>query len=425
MVKGRFMLGVVKRTRLSAVVGAALILFLAGCGQSSSTNHSTADDPLEPAHPQRVERMGWLWEVPEGARLIDTVPVPVGVAVLLDDGFVALAGDTGEELWRYRVGEDARAAYASRSGGFLAVEVEDTEDGPALIELDPSTGEVLREVALEESGGDSGIDEGSFSRNVAEGVRIASDPFDDPALRALSLETGEDLWVQEKPPECTTVDGPSTDTTLVGVLGEVVLEEFFCTGSEDGAGLLGRDLSTGEELWRFEEDLGPSEPDLGSPERHYDPLSDRYLAERTLNGTTRVFDVVTGDLLGEWDETVLGVLEDESVVVRYTDADEYRRENPSGEVLETVPVPDGASRSEHPVILTGGVVGHGYDTRDQEVRIWFQAWGNDGDPSMIDVSEAGLEGKEAALSTLVVPGAVVLDYREDGGQGQQVLLGLT
>ncbi|WP_157982512.1 PQQ-binding-like beta-propeller repeat protein [Nocardiopsis sp. FIRDI 009] len=423
---GGFVMGVTGRTRLLTVVCASLLLPLAGCGLSSGTGHSTNDDVRELAYPERVERVGWEWEVPEGARLVDTVPVPVGIAVLLDDGFVVLAGDTGEELWEYRAGEDARAAYASHLGDYLAVEIEDPEDGSALVELDPSTGEVLQEVAVEEAtSSDRGIDEGSFSRNVADGVRVARDPFDDPALRALSLETGEALWVQEEPPECTTVDGPSRDTTAASVLGEVVLEGFFCTGGEDGAGLLGRNLATGEELWRFEEDFGPSEPDLGAPERRYDPLTDRYLAERTLNGPTRVFDVVTGELLGEWEGAVIGVLEDESVVVLYAEEGEYRREDLSGEVLNAMPIPSGASRSEYPAVLEGGVIGHGRDTRDQEVQVWFHAWGNDGEPSAIDVSDAALEDDKAALSTTAVPGAVVLSYSEDGDEGREVLLGLT
>lgn len=426
MVNGGFTMGVTGRTRLSTMVCAALLFPLAGCGLSSGTDHSTNDDPRKLVYPERVERLGWEWEVPERARLVSTVPIPVGVAVLLDDGFVALAGESGEELWHYRAGEDARAAYASHLGDYLAVEVEDPEEGPALVELDPSTGEKLREVPIEEAtSSDSGIDEGSFSRNVADGVRVARDPFDDPALRALSLETGETLWVQQEPPECTTVNAPNRDTTASTVLGEVVLEGFFCTGGEDGAGLLGRDLRTGEELWRFEEDFGSSDPDLSAPERRYAPLTDRYLAERTLNGPTRVFDVVAGELLGEWDGAVLAVLEDESVVVWYTQDGEYRREDLSGQVLEAVPVPGGTSRSEYPVALEGGVLGHGRHTPDPQVRVWFHAWGDDGGPWAIDVGGAGLEDAEAALSATAVPGAVVLSYSEEGGQKREVLLGLT
>ncbi|MFD6095548.1 PQQ-binding-like beta-propeller repeat protein [Nocardiopsis flavescens] len=369
--------------------------------------------------------MSWEWEVPEGARLVATVPVPVGVAVLLDDGFVALAGDTGDELWAYRAGENARAAHASHLGDYLALEIADPEDGPVLVELDPSTGEVLQEVAIETTSSDqSGIDSESFNRNVADGVRIARDPFDDPALRALSLETGEALWTREEPPACTTVDGPDRDTTAGTVVGDVVLEGFFCTGGEDGGGLLGRDLATGQEIWRFEEQFGPSDPDLGPPERRYDPLTDRHVAVRTLNGPTQVFDVVSGDLLGEWDGEVVGVLEDESVVARYTEDGEYRREDSSGHVLEAIPIAPGVG-PEYPVALQGGVVGHGRDSENSEVRVWFQSWESDTEPSAIDVSNAGLEDDETDISLLAIPGAVVLASSENNGEGSAILLGLT
>ncbi|MGW8529569.1 MULTISPECIES: outer membrane protein assembly factor BamB family protein [Nocardiopsidaceae] len=349
----------------------------------------------------------------------------MGIVVLLDDGFVALAGDTGEELWQYRVGDNARAAYASHAGDYLAVETEGSETGPSLVELDPSTGEVLQEIAIEESSsGDSGIDAGAFSRNVAHGVRIARDPFDDPALRAVALDTGENLWVQQEPPECTTIEATNSDTTVGMVMGDIVLEGYSCAGGDDGAGLLGRDLTSGEELWRFEEGFGSSDPELNAPERRYDPLTDQYLAVRTQSGATRVFDVATGEVFGEWDGAVIGVLEDESVVIQFGEDSEYQRTDRSGTVLEALSMPHGTSRTEYPVALEGGVVGHGSDTRDSEARVWFHAWGNDAEPTNIDVSDAGLEDDEAVLSATAAPGAVVLSYSEDGTEGREVLLGL-
>ncbi|WP_067599177.1 hypothetical protein [Nocardiopsis listeri] len=59
-----------------------------------------------------------------------------------------------------------------------------------MVELEPLTDEVLREAESKgSSGGDIGIDEGSFSQNVAGGVSAAGGPV----LRALSLGTGEAL----------------------------------------------------------------------------------------------------------------------------------------------------------------------------------------------------------------------------------------
>lgn len=415
-----------RRVRLAAAVG-AVVLSAAGCGVFSGHRHTTNDDPRELSLPQRIEQVVWDWEAPEGVRLVATVAVPVGVVVVLDDGFVALAGDTGEEVWQYRVGEDARAAYASRRGDYLAMEVEDPEDGALLVELAPSTGEVVKQVAIEETDDERGIN-GAFGRNVSDGVLILRDPFDAPALEGRSLETDEALWVREDPPECTAVDGPTTDTVASVVLGEVVLEGFSCTGGddEDGAGLLGRDLFTGEELWRFEEVLGPSVPGLGVLHRRYDPLTDRHLAMRTLNGLTRVFDVVDGELLGEWEEQVIGVLEDGSVALHSAEHNQYRREDSSGELLAALSVPRGVNRSVYPVLVDDGVVSHGYSTLEPGVRVWFQSWEweNDGEPVVIDVADERLSDPEAAVSATAIPGAVLLHYSEDGPEAKEVLFGL-
>ncbi|MEY9215021.1 PQQ-binding-like beta-propeller repeat protein [Thermobifida halotolerans] len=413
--------------RLAAAVG-AVVVSVAGCGVFSGHRHTTDDDPRELSHPERIEQVAWDWEAPEGVRIVATVAVPVGVVVVLDDGFVALAGDTGEEVWHYRVGEDARAAYASRQGDYLAMEIEDPEDGAMLVELAPSTGEVLKQAAIEETDDERGIN-GAFGRNVSDGVLILRDPFDDPALEGRSLETGEALWVREDPPECTKVDGPNTDTVASAVLGEVVLEGFSCTGGEDddGAGLIGRDLYTGEELWRFEEVLGPSVPGLGVLHRRYDPLTDRHLAMRTVNGLTRVFDVVSGELLGEWEEEVIGVLEDGSVALESAKHNQYRRLDPSGELLTALSIPRGVDRSVYPVVVEDGVVSHGRSTLEPGIRVWFQSWEweNDGEPVVIDVDDERLDDPEAAISATAVPGSVLLRYSEDGPEAKEILFGLT
>ena len=406
-----------------------LILALSGCTLLEDTHHSINTDPRELTYPERIEKVGWEWEVPEGERLVDTVAIPVGIAVLLNSGFIALAGDTGNELWEYRPGKNARLAYASHLGDYLALEIDDPEDGPILVELDPSTGEILQESALETSIGDQdGIDDKWFSRNAADGMRIGRDPFDDPALRGVSLATGEALWVQEEPPECTTVDGPIRDTTESMILGDVVLEGFFCTGGkdEDGGGLIGRDLATGEEIWRFEEQYGYPYLGLIPPERDYDPLTDRHLAVRTVNAPTLVFDVVDGEYLGEWDGVVVGIMEDESVVVQYTEDGEYRREDSSGNILETMPI-DPGDGIKYPVVLQDGIVSRAWDNKNSKDQIWFQPWGDNNEPSMIDMSNTNLENKENNISLTAVPGAVIISSskeEDDENEGKSTIIGL-
>ena len=407
-----------------------LILALSGCNLPEGTRHSINTDPRELVYPERIEKVGWEWEVPEGEQLVSTIAVPIGVVALLSSGFVALAGDTGDELWEYRPGKNARLAYASLLGDYLALKIDDPKDGPTLVELDPSTGEVLRKVATETPTSDpEGINSDSFGRSVADGLIIGRDPFDDPALRGISLATGEALWVREEPPECTTVDGPITDTTESMIFGDVVLEGFFCTGGkdEDGGGLIGRDLATGEEIWRFEEQYGYPYLGLIPPERDYDPLTDRHLAVRTVNAPTLVFDVVDGEYLGEWDGVVVGIMEDESVVVQYTEDGEYRREDSSGNILETMPI-DPGDGIKYPVVLQDGIVSRAWDNKNSKDQIWFQPWGDNNEPSMIDMSNTNLENKENNISLTAVPGAVIISSpkeEDDENEGRSIIIGLT
>ncbi|OKI18987.1 hypothetical protein A6A08_05110 [Nocardiopsis sp. TSRI0078] len=409
----------------------SVLLLPTGCGLSFGTSHTTHDDARALPYPDQVERVGWEWRPPEGTRVIGTVPVPTGVAVVLDDGYVVLAGDTGEELWEYRAEAAALAAYASRDGEYLALEVEESETGSLLLRFDSSTGEILEESARDEAGGDdAGVDDSSFHRSVDEGTMVVRSSAG-PALTALSLETGDPVWTREEPAECTTTDGLNSSTDDAIVLDDVVVEAFTCAPSvvrdfaytrEEGdvviSGLVGRDLRTGEELWRFEEDFGVV-AFQSIDHRSLAPLSDRHLVVRTLNSPNILFDVSTGEVIGEWEGAVTGVLEDGSVVVWYARDGEYRREAPGGTTLATLPnpaeaVPDtsdvtglGAGDS---IVLAEGVVNSGEHSLGPDAEIWFHGWDSGDDPVVIDVSQVGAEDTEARPSITAVPGAVVLDY---------------
>ena len=109
---GQVVIKLAQRALFSTFICTSLLLSLAACGVPSGTSHSTNTNPRQLTYPERVEQVSWKWEVPENFQIVDIIPVPVGVAVLLDDGFVVLAGDIGEEVWEYRAGERARTAYA-------------------------------------------------------------------------------------------------------------------------------------------------------------------------------------------------------------------------------------------------------------------------------------------------------------------------
>ncbi len=434
------------RALLPAAVCAAVLLPLAGCGLSSGSDHSTNDEVQELAYPERIEQVGWEWQPPEDARIIGSVPVPTGVAVVLDDGYVVLAGDTGEELWRYRAQDTARAAYASRDGEYLALEVEGTESASVLLRFNPSTGEILEESARDEAGSDdAGVDDRSFRQSVEEGTMVVRSS-EGPALTALSLETGEPVWTREEPAGCTTTEGLNSSTDDAVVLDGVVVEAFTCAPSvvrdftytrEEGdvviSGLVGRDLRTGEELWRFEEDFG-IHAFQSIEHRSLAPLSGQYLVMRTLNSPNVLLDVSTGEVIGEWEGGVIGVLEDGSVVVWYARDGEYRRETPEGTALATLPnpveaIPDTSDvtglGTDDSIVLAEGIVNSGEHSLGPDAEIWFHGWDSGDAPVVIDVSQVGMKDAEARLSTTAVPGAVVLSYTESGDDGRQTLLGLT
>lgn len=369
-----------------------------------------------------MEQAGWTWEVPEDVSFVDTVPVPVGVLVVLSDGFVALAGDTGEELWEYRAGENAHSAYASHLGDYLALEVDIADEGPSLIELDPSSGEVVSKILVDGSDSGSGIDKRSFIRDISDGVMLRIDYIDFPVLGISSLETGNVLWAKEERPECTSIDGSKVEFNGGLLLGRIALQGFSCSGDENGGALVGMDISTGEEIWRFEEEFDPA---LTTPDRLYDPISDRHVVMRRIGGPNVLFDVVAGESLGSWEEAVIGVLADGSVVLLDSDEDEYRLEDPSGALVDMKPIPRGTARSVYPVALEGGVVDYGEPSASEEVAWRFHPWRTDKDPLLIDTSILDLEGEKRIVTSRAVPGAAVVGYTEKEGDGRTVLVGLT
>ncbi|MGW5875039.1 outer membrane protein assembly factor BamB family protein [Nocardiopsis terrae] len=423
-----------------------MLLPLVGCGLFFNSDHITSDEVQELAYPERIERVGWEWRPPEGTRIVGTVPVPTGVAVVLDDGYVVLSGDTGEELWRYRAQDTALAAYASRDGDYLALEVDEPDAGSLMLRFDSSTGEILEESARDEAGSeDVGVDDRSFHQSVDGGTMVVRSS-EGPPLTALSLETGDPVWTREESVECTTVDGLNSSTDGAAVLDDVVVEAFTCAPSvvrdftytrEEGdvviSGLVGRDLRTGEELWRFEEDFGVY-AFQSIENRSLDPLSGQHLVMRTLNSPNVLFDVSTGEVIGEWEGAVTGVLEDGSVVVWYARDGEYRREDPGGTVLATLPnpaeaIPDTSEvtglGADDSIVLAEGIVNFGEHSFGPDAQVWFHGWDSGNDPVVIDVSQVAAGGAEAQLSSTAVPGAVVLTYAENGDDGHQALLGLT
>ncbi|WP_306366079.1 hypothetical protein [Nocardiopsis sp. CC223A] len=75
--------------------------------------------------------------------------------------------------------------------------------------------------------------------------------------------------------------------------------------------------------------------------------------------------------------------------------------------------------------LQDGVVSHGRDSENSEVRVWFQSWESGTEPSVIDVSSAGLKDDETDVSLLAIHRSVVVDSSENSDKGSLIFLGLT
>ncbi|GAB3710901.1 hypothetical protein [Nocardiopsis nanhaiensis] len=130
---------------LAVVLVAALTPVLA---RVLTVEHTVADMPSEPAPvPRDVARVGWTW-APEYP-VEDVLLGPWGPVVLHADGFVALDGATGEELWTYRLpyargvatsvieghGEHVHLLHTPRPGGDKEVITLDTETGDIVDEM--------------------------------------------------------------------------------------------------------------------------------------------------------------------------------------------------------------------------------------------------------------------------------------------------
>ncbi|WP_162606701.1 PQQ-binding-like beta-propeller repeat protein [Jiangella asiatica] len=110
---------------------------------------ATTAAPAEPVAPVGApEQVAWQWDTPNGEQLSweTVVSTANGVAILVDDGVVALDAETGEELWHYRVsGAEARDISASPSGAWVMATFasgNDSEGGQRLVAFHGDSGEL-------------------------------------------------------------------------------------------------------------------------------------------------------------------------------------------------------------------------------------------------------------------------------------------
>ncbi|PDP86661.1 hypothetical protein CQJ94_15305 [Glycomyces fuscus] len=272
-----------RRVLTGAVAGALAVVLVwtlvpAALTRAFMVEHTVADAGGQAAPvPATISRVGWTWQ-PEH-RVLGVERGPRGPLVRHADGFVALDGATGEELWTYRLPFSRQAqagvfAGQDRYAYLLHVPEAPSESEPhrrTMVVLDSATGEVVREAPMPEPAWE-GQQEPPELRHLTPGVRVFRVYEDERSLVvAYPTDSAERLW------EVELQDGPGerwclwADDDGIRGHGDRVLVASLCLDQEhlpeqDVDSTLRRmevpadavesvtalDAATGEQVWRQE-----------------------------------------------------------------------------------------------------------------------------------------------------------------------------
>lgn len=318
----------------ASALAVVLVAGLAGSVTHPRTIHTVAaDDPGDPlAVPVSVHGRGWTWERPAGVRVESVEAGPRGPVLLLPDGFIALDGATGEELWTYR--ELHRDDLQAQLFGGVAHLTHRPEHGTVRETLlDPATGELLAERPAADD------TETYLPSASLHQYREGHGPWGIEA-RALERGTtgpGEPLWtfVPEFPdlfcelqPRPRTATGPATgDVPAVVVYACVGPEEYedktlekarpHPSGAGDGydallahgkaldsmvATVAALDPATGEEVWRYEHSVAFSWDRIDRADRSPPAADEAPAFELWADYELFLLDPRTGEPLGHPEE---------------------------------------------------------------------------------------------------------------------------
>jgi hypothetical protein len=158
---------------------------------------TTAGAAKPAAVPGSVSEIAWSTEIDGQVR--DVVPAGAGVVVLLDDGVVALDGETGEVRWRrVRHGAEAVELDASPDGKAVLVQFQPRDLFPVSREVvDAFTGEVRFSVEDDNEEGSPG-----FISPMTDSSYIGATD-DEQEFFGNSLTDGERLWNYPAPDDCS------------------------------------------------------------------------------------------------------------------------------------------------------------------------------------------------------------------------------
>ena len=338
----------------SVAVAAVVVLLLSSCSVTEEMGQWFAgpkEEEWEPIqdleYPASVSEVAWRWEVPEGndTYRVWLLPVAGGVGAVLDDGIIALSAETGGEMWSYQVSGSEVFSAGSNDGRYFVLQILDSEDEdapPRMVILDLETGEPVEDYFLSGGADSTGKQRGWLSSINDERWVTASEG----GLTAYALGSDHAVWEVKDVVECDenmgSIDGMVTGEKVT-VVGTTCYEqpededEIHMTEGQDFiSGLVGIDMDTGKELWRWEDRLGlfPA----ASMERNFTlHENDLLTVDYPYDRIGQIVNPETGDVTTLDEGQVLWSNDDGSrfgVWDQYTQ--NYRIEDLNGEVYEAL-----------------------------------------------------------------------------------------
>ncbi|MFE1167537.1 PQQ-binding-like beta-propeller repeat protein [Nocardiopsis sp. NPDC058789] len=354
-----------------------------------------------------VSEVGWEWHPGEDESATDVHPGPVGAVVELTDGLIGLRGDTGEELWSYRIPEAGGfSASFSPSGEQVLVTA---SDEPATL-LDTETGATVAE-DVDWDGQTLLLDETRLLDYRGEATELLFEVSD--------LESGETLWQQETPVACPG-DTPSRLISALHASEALVLLLHCSEDTSEGAlrvpeadtvnALVALDPVDGEELWRQEsedtEGLGLAEALL---------LQGAVVADLPGEEGWLIIDPADGSVLAESPKPVLSVGEG-----HYLAGPDPLAEDPThelrtfdGEVTASATLPDDRWPGDTPESAVGlpeqlVTVDMERGSPEDPVNAVVTPWDDAGSEDVIDATATKRASQDDPGRLLPVPGALLV-----------------
>jgi len=354
-----------------------------------------------------VNEVAWEWRPNEGETASDVHAGSSGAVIELEDGLVGLRGDTGEELWKYRIPDTEGLSVAFSPSGEQAVVA--APDEPAVL-LDTATGALVTE----------DVHWDGEARFLGETRLLHRQGEETETLfRVSDLDSGTTLWEQEAPETCFEEESARLISATHNSEAIVLLLHCSKDTSEDSLrapdpdtvnALVALSAEDGRELWRYE---SVDEDGLGSANALM--LQDSLVANLPGEEGWLIIDPADGTTLAESPRPVLAVNENDYLVGPEPGGEEPTHELRSfdGDVLTSATL----SEDRWPADTSGTVVGlmDHLVTIDMErgstedsVNAVTTTWDEEDTESVITATTTKMASNFEPGRLLPVPGAVLV-----------------